>query len=114
QHRARMTHLLETLGRLGADALRRAVVPDQLGKAFLDFIVAAAKRIVFGIADARRVFLIIATIVLRDVMRQTGQLPLGFFLAELGRRFVGQLVHGAESIGSAEAAAGRKTILNAV
>ena len=81
-----MAHLLETLGGFRAHALRGAVVADQFGKAFFDFVVAQAQRVIFGVGDGRRVVLVIALVVRRDLLGEARQLALRFLLAQLVRR----------------------------
>ncbi len=74
QHRPGMHHLGEFFADLGADALGRTVGPHQQGKALLDRLIAAAQRIIGGVADGRRVFAIIAAVMLGDLPRQPVQL----------------------------------------
>ena len=86
EHGPRMAHLLETLGGFRAHALRGAVVADQFREAFFDFVVAQAQRIIFGVGDRRRVILVIAFVVRRDLLGQARQLAFGFRFAQLIRR----------------------------
>ena len=69
-----MRDLGEAGGWRGADPARRAVDADQLREAHLDRRVAPAQRVVFGVADLRRVFGIIAPVVMSNFGGESGQL----------------------------------------
>ena len=55
QHRPRVPHLLESLGRLAAHALRRRVRRQQLRMLGLDPLQLVHQRVVLGVGDLRRV-----------------------------------------------------------
>ena len=79
QHRPRVAHLGEALGRRGADPRARAVGAAELGKPRLDRGVAPLQRVVVGVADLRGVGLVV------------GEVGLGYRAGELGEllhRFV--------------------------
>ena len=77
EHGHPVLHLAEAGGGRGAHAKGGAVGALQLGKARLDALVAPPQRIVVGIADHRRVLLVIELVVLRDQGGEAGQLHLG-------------------------------------
>jgi len=82
QHRHRVADLGEAPGRLRTDFLRRRIAGDQFGKSGLDGIEALAQRVVFGVRNLRRVFLIVGFVVALDFQRQPLQLDLGLRLGE--------------------------------
>ncbi len=82
QHRRRMPHLGEAGGGRGADAARRAVGADEVGKALLDRVIAPAQRVILGVRDLGRVLLVIEPVVVRDRGGQPLQLPLRLGLGE--------------------------------
>ena len=78
QHRHFVNDFGEFRRRLRADAMRRAVGPHQQRKARFDLGVAAAQRVVVGIGNLRRVFLIIAPVVLGDFVGEPVELLFRF------------------------------------
>ena len=83
QHRHRMPDLGEAAGRLRTDFLRRRVAGDEFRKSGLDGVEALAQRVVFGVRNFRRVFLIVMLVVALELERQPLQLDLGLGLGEL-------------------------------
>jgi hypothetical protein len=68
-------------GRGGADQLRRAVVADEMGELRLQLGVAADERVIFGVADLRRVVGMVEPVVAGDLGRESLKLGGGFLLA---------------------------------
>ena len=89
QHRHRVPDLGEARRRRRADALRQAFARAQLRKARLDRAVAPPQRVVVGVGDGGRVFLVIAPVVLGDFGAKPRVLGLGLLLGEIvdGRSF---------------------------
>src|SRR5260221_4632387 len=83
-----MALLIDALCRLGANPLRGAVLTDQLGEASLDFVVASAQGVVFGIGNRRRVLLVVALVVLRDFAGEARELLLRLDVGQLSRLLV--------------------------
>ena len=83
QHRQRVADLLEASRRRGTDFLRRRFRGDEFRKAGFDGIEALAQRVIFGIGNPRRVFLIIELVVVLDFQRQPLVLDLGLRLGEV-------------------------------
>src|SRR5690348_4351786 len=79
----RMPHFGETGGWRRADALRRAVGADKIGKTRFDRGIAPPQRVVVGVGNLRRVFLVIEPVVPRDFRGKALQLRLGTGCAEL-------------------------------
>ncbi len=100
QHRHRVADLPEFAGRRRADLLRRRGAGDEIGKPRLDGIEALAQRVIFGVGNLRRVFLIVSPVVTLDLERQPLVLDPGLRLGEVGdvgRRFCfGFCYHGAK------------------
>ena len=86
QHRHRMLHFCETPGRRRADFLRRRLARDQFRKSRLDGVDALAQRVIGGVRNLRRVFLIVVLVVALDLKRQPLVLDLGLRLGELCNR----------------------------
>ena len=84
EHRHRVADLLEPPGRRRADLLRRRLGGDEFRKPRLDGVEALAQRVVFGVGNGRRVFLIVAPVVPLDLERQPFVLDLGLRLGEVG------------------------------
>ncbi len=82
QHRHRVSNLGKAAGRLGADLLRRRVAGDELRKSGLDGVEALAQRVVCGVGNLRRIFLVVGPVMALDLQRQAFQLDLGFRLGE--------------------------------
>ena len=80
EHRHRVPHLGEARRRRGAHALRQAFERAQVRKARLDRGVAPPQRVVGGIRNRRRLFLIIAPVVRGDLCRQPRVLGLRLLL----------------------------------
>ncbi len=81
-----MADLGETRRRRRADLLGRALRRYQLGKPRLDVLQALQQRIVLGVGDDRRVFLVIQPVVLDDFRCQARVFARGVCGAELVRR----------------------------
>src|SRR5260370_21448116 len=77
-----MAHFGKTAGRSRADFWRRRLAGDEVRKPGVDGIEALPQRIVFGIRDLRRVFLIISPVVALELKRQPFVLDLGLGLGE--------------------------------
>ena len=77
-----MPHLGEARRRRRADMLGQAFQRAQLRKARLDRGIALPQRVVGGIRNRRRVFLIIAPVVLGDLGREPRVLGLRLLLGE--------------------------------
>src|SRR5437868_1665906 len=88
-----MAHLLEALGRLGANPLRGTILADQLEEASIDFVVASAQGVVFGIRNRRRVLLVVALVVLPDFAGQPRELLLRLDIGQLSDRLVLETTH---------------------
>ena len=69
--------LAKAVGRRRADPLARAVRAHQLGEARLDGLVAPAQRVVVGVADLRRVLLVVEPSWCGDLLGQPLELGLG-------------------------------------
>ncbi len=93
QHRPRMAHLAETLGRRRADLAARAVLAHQLGKALLDGDVAQAKRVILGVRGQRRVLLVIGDVELVDLRGQTRQFLGGLLESQILDSDLGSNAH---------------------
>jgi hypothetical protein len=74
-----VTHLGEASRRRRADLQREAFERAKLGEALLDGIVALPQRVVFGVADGRRVVLVVALVVRLDLRFEPRVLGLGLF-----------------------------------
>ena len=70
QHRHRMAHLGEAPGWLRSDFLRRRIAGDEFRKSGFDGIEALAQRVVVGVRNLRRIFLIIKLVMTLDLERQ--------------------------------------------
>ncbi len=84
QHRHRVPDLPEFPRRRRADLLRRRFAADELRKSGLDGVEALAQRVVFGVRNFRRVFLVVSLVVALDLERQPFVLDLGLGLGEIG------------------------------
>ena len=89
QHRPRVLHLGEAGGGRSADLARGRVVADERGKARLDRRIAQAQRVVLGIADDRRVLLMVGAVVRGDLGGERRQL--------LGRLLRRQILDGEQA-----------------
>src|SRR5215472_1533021 len=63
----RMAHFGEARRGRGADPSRRAVGANEIGKARLDRLVALTQRVIIGVGNLRRVFLMIELVVMCDL-----------------------------------------------
>ncbi len=88
EHRHRVRHLAERLGRGRADPQARAVRKYQLGETLLDCGVAPAQRVVGGIREFGRVALVVEPVVARDLGREPSQLVARLGLGEPLNRIV--------------------------
>src|SRR6266849_3945934 len=82
QHRHRVADFGEASGRLRTDFLRRRLAGDEFGKSGFDCIEALAQRVILGIRNLRRIFLIVGFVVALDFKREPFQLDLGLRLGE--------------------------------
>ena len=85
QHRHAMDHLGEFLAGLGADAVAGTVGAHEIREARLDGGIAPAQRVVFGVADGRRIVQIIAPVMGGDLAGQRCELPCRFGARKLLR-----------------------------
>src|SRR6516165_8052747 len=89
-----MAHLGESRRWRDADALRQARSSAQLRKTRFDGAVALPQPVVFGIADAWRVFLVVAPVMRGDFSFQPHMLRLGLCGGELTHRSFGSVSFG--------------------
>src|SRR6516165_8022203 len=83
-----MAHLGESRRWRDADALRQARSSAQLRKTGFDGTVALPQPVIFGIADAWRVFLVVAPVMRSDLSFQPRMLRLGLCGSELNNHNV--------------------------
>ncbi len=77
EHRHRVADLGELARRRRADPAAGRIGPDQVGEQRLDGVVALPQRVVFGIRDGRRILLVVALVMGRDLGGEPLELGLG-------------------------------------
>src|SRR5271166_857343 len=77
-----MGHLGKTGGRCGADAARRAVGADQLGKVPFDRRVALAQRVIIGVGDLGCRLGVVEPVVPLDLLGKPGELVAGLLYGQ--------------------------------
>ena len=82
EHRPRMRDLGERRGWSRSQSLRRRVCSDELRKLLFKLAVLADQRVIFRVADLRRVLVVVEPVVARDLLREPHQAVGGLRLAD--------------------------------